>query len=334
MADSAEALQTEDEALEAAWEAAEAAAQEAEQPEESPEETPEEPTEEPEEAPEEPEEEPEEEAEEEPEALLDPLHHWPEAQKAVFSTLTRTQQDERMERERQFERGFQEKQAELGNALKANEEFVSIINPVVENWQRLGMAPSQGLTRMVALEKDLSADPKAALLRLAETYGVDLPAAVADQPYVDPQTRQLQTQLRQQQETMENFQRQQEDFRRQQEQEAQDNAYRELQIFVDTQDDSGQPKYPFARDKQILTMMGEFIQAGQAQNLPDAYEQAVGTFKNHPVYQSQVQASQSSTQAKVQRAKNASKTTKGEQSNPSYNEDAALLDQLGQMGYE
>lgn len=310
--------------LEAAWDAQQEASNE------EPEAT------EAEEAPEAPEaDNPDEEPEAEELEQIEPHQHWSNEDKEAFKTLSRPQQDAWVDRERRYSHQYDNTARELNSTKQAVGEFHNMISPLVEGWERHGFSPTQGLTRMVALERDLRNDPQAALLRLAKESGVDLEKVHAEQPYVDPQTRQLQEQLRKETEWRENFERQQEQTVQRQQQQVQQQALTQLENFASATDESGNLKYPYVQDKTVMEMMGESIRGGQAQNLPDAYEQAVNSLRSHPLFQEQAQQLSSDTQAKVKKARGASKVVRGDTATAeNYDEDAAILKMLEDAGLE
>lgn len=303
-------------------------------PPETPPETP------PEEEPQEIAAEAEEEAEEE---LLEPQEHWGNEYKETFRTMNRAQQDRWLEREKMFEDKQRERSEEYGrvnteleNSKAAISQFQNMISPLVSDWERQGLAPSQGLMRLVALEKDLRDNPATAVIRMAEQYGVNLEQEIANQPYIDPQTREMQRRVREQEEALETMKRQQTQAREQEQQRVQENAFRQLQAFAGTTDESGAPKYPYVNDPMVQTYMSDALAGGQANSLADAYEQAIGKMREHPFYRDQVQQSTQSTQKKVQRAKEASKVVRGDAPEPitPTNEDAAILKMLEDAGLE
>lgn len=329
MSDSAAEDLSYDDQLEAAWD-------EHNKPEEEIEETEapeavEETTEEPEEATEEAEE-----PEEEPEAdLLEPHQHWKEEDKALFRTLNRQQQEGYLDREKRFQRHYDSTASGFNQAKAAINEYQQMLSPLVQDWERQGLPPSQGLMRLVALEKDLRDNPAQALIRLAGERGVNLEQEYANQPYVDPQVRQVQEELRRVNEEMDKAKRYKEETLQQQQQASQDYAYQQLQTFANTKDDAGNQKYPYINDKTVMSVMGEAMETGQVTNLHDAYEAAMNHMRNHPFFKDQVSKQSDSVQAKVKKAKSASKVVRGETSAASItNQDADILQMLEDAGLE
>lgn len=283
---------------------------------------------------------PEASAEDQPEAeheeLLTPHEHWPSNIKEVFSTFNRSQQDAWMERERLVEAGFREKKAQFDSVNGAFSELQEMIKPLVPDWDRQGFTPSQGVRRLVTLEKDLRENPSEAVIRLARDYGVNLEQTIQDQPYVDPQTRAIQDELRREREWRENFERQQAQQAQQQQQAVQQQAVQQIQQYASSVDESGNLKYPYITDDTVLVHMTNAIQAGQAHDVLSAYDAAMNKLKSHPFFKDQVQQQTSQAQAVVQKAKNASKTVTGEapSGKTSTNQDAETLRMLEEAGFE
>ena len=274
--------------------------------------------------------------------LMEPHAHWSEDYKNMFSALpSREHQEAVLQRERLFEQGISQKAAEAKQYQQVNQEFQQMISPLVQDWQRQGMTPSQGLMTLVALQNDLKSDPKAALVRLAQQQQVDLKSTWEEQPYVDPQTQQLQQMVQQQQQVLQNMQRQQQEQTQQaqlhQQQAVKNNAIQQLAAFASETDESGQLKYPYVKDKTVMEVMSESLTTGQSQSLEQAYSGAVSYLRGHPLFKDMVSQSSEEQAAKVQRAKQASKVAKGQHASSAIEVDdleADILKQLDAAGYE
>jgi hypothetical protein len=271
-----------------------------------------------------------------PEDLLEPQQHWPDNIKEVFTTFNRSQQEAWMERERLVQSGFEQRRAELENVKGAMTGFQELIAPLVPEWDRQALSPSAGVRRLVALEKDLRENPSQALTRLAQEYGVNLEQTIQDQPYVDPQTRALQTELQELKGWREEQERQRQQSAQQQQQAVQQQAVQQIQQYASLQDDSGNLKYPYITDDTVLIHMTNAVQSGQAVDVLSAYEVAMEKMKGHPFFKAQVQQQSKQAQATVQKAKNASKTVTGDAptGSPTTNQDAETLRMLEEAGYD
>lgn len=278
----------------------------------------------------------EEEPEAEPESKFHAQEHWNPEYKEAFASLDDKGRETLLNRERQYEHGIQQKSTELNQAKQATNYFQETLKPLVPDWTRQGLAPAQGFARMAAREADLREDPTKALLSLAQEFGVDLNKAHADQPYIDPQTRAAQDVARQAQEEVALMRREQEEGAQRQQQTLEQNASRQLQAFASTQDEAGQPKYPHVNDDLFRDMMVRTIQTGQANNLADAYESTQHYLRNHPLFKASVTDSTKETQARVNKAKSASKKVSGTTDNTKTksNADADTLKLLEDAGFE
>lgn len=274
-------------------------------------EAPEEPGSEPVEAadsdetPEEPEAEPDE------DERLEPYHHWKAEYKEAFSNMSRAQQDAWLAREREFDSGIRQKAEELNRYKSFQEQFVGVINPLVQGWQMKGMTPAQGISRLVAMEQQLRENPQETLLGLAKEYGVNLESAFQDAPYVDPQIADLQTQLRELQEQRNSWQLQQQQNAQQQAEMQRQQALQAFEQFSQVTDENGQLAYPYATDDLFIERMAAALSTGRASTLEQAYSLVLDSLKSHPFFQSQLQQTVKQTaqtsKAKVDKARKASK---------------------------
>mgnify|MGYP003153916070 CR=1 FL=1 len=289
-----------------------------------------------EEAPEEAQEAPaEEEPEEEELPLLEPQNHWHADDKAFFSTLSREQQDAYVAHEARQKHRYDEKAAQANQAAAAVKDFQALVSPAMEEWSRRAISPSQGITQLIQLQQDLIKDPGAALMRLAGEHRVDLGKLHEEQPYIDPQTRQVQSQMREQEERIAQMQREREQESRRQQELAGERFKADYFAFAGAQNEDGTKKYPYAEDKTVLQFMTEAVQTRQAFDIPGAYEWAVSQLSSHPMMQQKVTESKESTRAKVQKAKAASKTVKGDPATDKPTDiDTAIMRDLEAAGWQ
>jgi len=75
--------------------------------------------------------------------------------------------------------------------------YEQVLSPLVQETQRLGISPEQGLNSLLSAHRMLNQNPAAAIAQLAQQYGVDLqnlasnPPAPQSQPQYDPTVLQL-----------------------------------------------------------------------------------------------------------------------------------------------
>jgi hypothetical protein len=164
-------------------------------------------------------------------------------------------------READFHRGIDQykEAATFGHAMnKAIEPFMQTINS-------FGISPDQAVTELMQADHRLrngsDQERTAFLVKLAGDYGIDVKGLASyEAPYVDPSVAALQQQVSQFQQYFDN--QQQSSARSQQ-----DSLNSEIQAF------SSDPKH--SHFDSVKDHMAALLQAGLAQDLPSAYEQAV-----------------------------------------------------------
>jgi hypothetical protein len=141
------------------------------------------------------------------------------------------------------------------------------IQPYAQTLQQLGVTPDQAIGELMAADHKLRygspTDKQAYFLQLAQNYGIDLGAVqqyADNQPYVDPTTQALQQQVQQLQGWIQN-----------QTQTAQQAEQQALHSEIATFANDPSNKY----FDSVKPHMSALLQAGQATDLKDAYDQAV-----------------------------------------------------------
>ncbi len=280
-------------------------------------------------------------ADEAPAELLEPQQHWPDDIKNVFSGMSREQQDAWMYREQQVQRGFEERAERINagsQATKALEQLQGFVQPNMAHWQREGLNAGQGVMRAMRLEQDLRDNPKDTLLRMARERGVDLEQAFQDQPYVPPEIRALQETVT----SLTNDLAQERQTREESAQLAQRDSDQQIvesiHTFASTPDGAGGLKYPHAREDFVLNRMAQAIEGGQANDLPSAYEVALGSLQKSSLFAGMASQVTANAQAEVNDALQAAQVVTGEPAATAkpeaYNEDAAILKQLEDAGLQ
>lgn len=113
--------------------------------------------------------------------------------------------------------------------------------------------------------QQLAQNPQATILALAQQYGVDLNAAVQDQPYVDDATRALYQQNQQLMQRMHTFEDQQAQAHSQQ-------LWNMGNEFANAKDAEGNLLHPHL--SKVQNQVAQMFLSGQARDLKTAYEQA------------------------------------------------------------
>jgi hypothetical protein len=164
-------------------------------------------------------------------------------------------------RESDFHRGIEQykEAATFGHAIDR------AISPYMGTLQQLGVTPDVAISELMKTDQVLrygSQQDKIAMFhKLAQSYGIDVnQAASYEAPYVDPQVSALQQQVSQ----MQNYFSQQNQMATQQQEQA---LYSEIAQFA------AKPEHKHF--DSVRGHMHALLQAGQADTLEGAYEQAV-----------------------------------------------------------
>lgn len=192
---------------------------------------------------------------------------------------------------------------EYADYRKRFDPIGELVKPYESVWAQQGMTPDMGLRSVLSAYQALNQDPQGTLLRLAQSYGVDLQSAYAEAPYIPPEVQAIQQQLDQ----VNTY------FQQQQQQQYQQNTARlnqEIQAFQTATDEKGNPLHPHF--ERVFDTMVQLAQAGMAKSIPEAYEKAVAWDKDlQAELHAQKQQEQAVTRAAdAQRALEASKTVK------------------------
>ncbi len=270
----------------------------------------------------------EEEAEEE--ESLEPQHHWRNEYKESFKGMNRGQQESWLAREKEYEQGMQAKSAELNQVRGSLNDVQEAVGPYVQGWQMKGITPFAGLNRALLLANELDTNPQEALIKIAQERGVNLESAIQEAPYVDPQFAQVQRELNELKEQHQNAQ--------QSRVHAEENALKaQLTDFRDERDADGNLTHPHF--EQLFVPIANYLKAGQAQTLAEAYEIAVRYDPNvQAEAQGQKKVSQiTRKQEAVKKAKKASKavdSVEDSTANAPVSVDKLILDQLEAAGVQ
>lgn len=182
---------------------------------------------------------------------IEPPQSWSDAEKAHWATLSREAQDVILRRERDVEKGFAERAAELKDLAPLRD----VLAPYRSKHAMMGLSDAEAVGRLLAAEQQLRTDPDRAFVELARAYGYDLrrlgvnPTSQQQQPanqeYHDPRVDRLlqEMQQREQRETLAT-----------------------IESFAKD------PAHPHFED--VRSEMGALIAANPAMSLQDAYDRA------------------------------------------------------------
>lgn len=113
---------------------------------------------------------------------------WAADAKTVWATLPPAVQQAVLKREEEIANGGRQWSEE-------KRRYQSTLAPLLEETQKRGISPEQGLNTLLAAQRMLDRDPSSAIAHLAQQYGVDLATLAsnppAEQPRFDPMVSQL-----------------------------------------------------------------------------------------------------------------------------------------------
>lgn len=202
------------------------------------------------------------------ETVIQAPEHWSDEDRAMFDELPSDAREYILKREKQYEKGIQEKSERLS-------EFEKVFEPYEPYLQMRGISKSQAMQIWIAAQRALDTDPVSAIRRLAETYGEEVVEQLFgasektgsdEYRFSDPELDRARNELKSEKRKLE-----EENYRLQSERQQQ--AVMEIQKFRSAVDDNGNPKYPFF--DQSVGSMRALLASGEAVSLEDAYDKAV-----------------------------------------------------------
>lgn len=186
---------------------------------------------------------------------------------------------------------------EYADYKRRTDPLWSVVQPFEQRYALQGIPLHQGVSQLFQAAELLNTNPdqafpwlgssyrprnpQDALVKLAQSWGVDLTSALAEAPYIDPTVTALLTPLQQEMQQMRSFLSQQQAASVQQQHAA---LVSEISDFEAAKDDKGKPLHPhFAA---VFDDMVALVQMGRAKDLNSAYSMAV---QFNPNLQQQVQ---------------------------------------------
>lgn len=247
---------------------------------------------------------------------FEPPARWPQAAKDAWKALhgypdSRPHMQQMHDTWQQTQAYLTQQEQQRSRLERTLQPFNDLIEPYAQQWAQQGIDPVSGLRQVMSYADALAKDPQGTLLQLAQEYGVDLRAAMDEQPWVDPVVSQLQQQVQQLTAHITN----QGDQSRQSQQQA---LVREIQAFETEKDADGQLLRPYFGE--VFQDMLTLAQLGHAKTPAQAYEMAT---RFNPAIAQRIAADQQraaeqaaiakarQTTAATSKAVNASGITKG-----------------------
>lgn len=165
---------------------------------------------------------------------------------------------------------FQSQQEQFNREAQAYQSLANLTRPYVQEWHKMGQLPDQVAAQAFHYATQYYKDPVGTLVSIARDGGFmnEVLEAINGQEYVDPRIEQIQRQ---------NAALQQQIAAQQQHQQYAQLApfIRQIQEFQGAVVEDGSPKYPHSQ--RLWPTMAEIIRSGQANNLEEAYNQALWT---------------------------------------------------------
>jgi len=126
------------------------------------------------------------------EPKIEPPQHWPKDRQEVFSKASPELQKVWLDREKEFDRGINEKSSELRDIKARNDQYESVIAPLRNTLNMQGMNEYQWIGQMAAYTTALQNDPLGVIKAVAQQYNVDLSALNrGSDEFIDPQLQGL-----------------------------------------------------------------------------------------------------------------------------------------------
>lgn len=187
-----------------------------------------------------------------------------------FKTLSPEWRKYLIEREKQVERGFSEK----NNRLDAYKWADNVFNTRQERLAKMGLTKAQDyIDHLASIDDALDANPAEAIKAIADAYGVNFGETNNSLAEMQRQIALMQQSIQAQQGFIQNQQNQA--------------VQNEFEAFTTAKDDAGNLKHPYFED--VRADMAAILKAGGAKNLTEAYERAIWT--NEAVRQKLIEAS-------------------------------------------
>ena len=177
-------------------------------------------------------------------------------------------------------------------------QYRQAIQPMEQAWQMQGIHPAVKMAQYVAYDQQLAQDPQGTWLKLGEDLGIDINAAIAEQPYVDETVRTLQQQNSQLQQQQQQHEQQLQQWQQKQDEER---AYNDINNFINEKDSAG--NLVNEHFEIVQEDMTNILNRGLADNMKDAYNMAIQY--NEKIQQATQQKELAKKQDEVKKAKNA-----------------------------
>lgn len=200
----------------------------------------------------------------EPEEVFQPPEHWSSDEKETFKSLTPEAQQILLNKEKQFQQGYQERAQSISDIEKA-------IEPYKQTLAYMGIDEGTAVRTLFSTYQRMMSDPANGILQLAQQFGImdqlrQQFAPDTDDEFVDPEIKALRQQVQELQGNLGQFQ-QQTVIGQQQE------LLSQIESFKAQKDEKGTPVHPYF--DQVRQQMAPLVQQGKS--MEEAYNEVVWT---------------------------------------------------------
>lgn len=264
------------------------------------------------------------------EPVIQAPDHWSDEDRETFGGLPSAAQEYLLKREKQYEKGIQEK----AEALKP---FQDALQPYRSTLQMRGMTEAQAVKAWANAQAMLDSDPVNALKALVSQYGEETAQKLATelgfqtgtQEEFDEDDSELTPAIKRMQDELKALKSENQQLQTRFRTDEQSEAVRQVQEFREAKDDDGNLIHPHF--EALHGTMKALLDSGAATDLPSAYEQAVWTvpefreqFEKQKIEAAEAAAAKKREEA-AKKAKKTAKTVTGKASKPPPKKQAATL---------
>lgn len=251
---------------------------------------------------------------EEPEEVFQAPEHWSSDEKEQFRSLSPEAQRILVEKDKQFQKGFQER-------AQSKSDLEAALEPWKQQIAQRGMSEADAIRTLFATQAQIEQDPVNGILMLAQRFGVldqiqQNFAPDTDDDLDDPQIRALRNELRDVKSQLTNFQSMSESERQQ-------HLQTEINNFKNAQDETGALKHPYFDN--VRHLMAPLVQQGKS--MDEAYNETVWSVPEYREQQLKVRNERKKEDDELAKARKVKDAKKAANSlKPSGKEDPASED--------
>ena len=259
----------------------------------------------------------------EPEEVFQPPEHWSSDEKEAFQSLTPEAQQILLNKEKQFQQGYQERAQAISDIEKA-------LEPYKQNLAYMGVDEATAIRTLFATHQRIMSDPANGILQLAQQFGImdqlrQQFAPDTDDEFVDPEIKALRQQVQELQSNLGQFQTQTVQGQQQE-------LLGQIESFKAQKDDKGNLVHPYF-DK-VRLQMAPLVQQGKS--MEEAYNEVVWTvpeYRDRHLKTVTAKRKNESSQERAQRVKKAKKAatankTSGKSNAEDVDESLSVKDEL------